>query len=262
MTPFLSSSLSSSSSSSPATSSTIWPAPLLSSVLFRRFPPFLCRRVGGKPRCRRARTPSSSLLSPSQPTAFSSLHEFPPTFRDPSFSSSLLVQLVDSFSQSSLSLSGKLLLLSCFLYSASARISCSILRPYLSLSLFLFIFFSHTTPHSCIRNPRTFSLCHAFVFVNFLVLLHLSCSWQCFHHRFTQMHFVPIPLLFFDLFFPLFTLLRTHVEIRHYTTFIEDFVSVRIYSCVYMSSSFILLHEDMVYRSVKKNNACAMVLIG
>ncbi|KYN28850.1 hypothetical protein ALC57_01813 [Trachymyrmex cornetzi] len=61
MTPFLSSP----SSSSPVTSSTIWPAPLLSSVLFRRFPPFLRRRVGGKPRCRRARysMPTLSVLN-------------------------------------------------------------------------------------------------------------------------------------------------------------------------------------------------------
>ncbi|KYM95485.1 hypothetical protein ALC62_13913 [Cyphomyrmex costatus] len=65
VTPFLwsSSSSSSSSLSSPVTSSTIWPAPLLSSVLFRRFPPFLRRRVGGKPRCRRARDHSMPTLS-------------------------------------------------------------------------------------------------------------------------------------------------------------------------------------------------------
>lgn len=85
-----------------------------------------------------------SLVLPSlplpQPTArtFSSSRASPRRFHDLSFSSSLLVQLVDSSFRASLSLPCGLLLPSYFLYPVSARIyvvSCGILRPCLSFSL-------------------------------------------------------------------------------------------------------------------------------
>lgn len=76
------------------------------------------------------------------------LHELPPAFRDLSFSSSLLVQLMNSSSQTSLLLPCGLLLPSYFLYPVSVRIyvvSCGILHP-LSLYLFLAHYFTHLRP--------------------------------------------------------------------------------------------------------------------
>lgn len=120
----------------------------------------------------------------------------PTVLRDLSFSSSHLVQLIDSFSRASLSLPCGLLLSSCFLYHASARISCGILR--LRHSLFS-IFFSRATPHTRVRNPRTFSQSH-------IRICKLPCPspFSLLLAAFTiDSRIFPVPLLFSDPAFPL-----------------------------------------------------------